>query len=103
MILRSVGILCAALTTMTVRVFASAPEAWNAHYAEVKAKCVAASGLLDAKALDFTGFDDEIGYDVVRIEGRHKSGDLSHMVCLFNRTTRKAVSSETTTPFPSKY
>ena len=39
----------AALTIITMRAAASAPEAWNKHYAEVKAKCVAASSLLDCE------------------------------------------------------
>jgi hypothetical protein len=100
--MRGVAILCAALTMLTVRAAASAPAAWNQHYAEVKKKCIAASGLLDAKALDFAGFPDNVGYDAVRIEGRYKSGAVGRMICLFNRATRKAVTVETTTPFPAK-
>ena len=88
---------------LTLRAAASAPSEWNRHYADVKEKCIAASGLLDAKALDFAGFADEVGYDVVRIEGRYKSGGTVHMTCLFNRATRKAVTVETTIPFPVKH
>jgi hypothetical protein len=39
----------------------------------------------------------------VRIEGRYKSGAASHMICLSNRATRKAITVETTIPFPAKY
>lgn len=102
MVLRTVALLGVGLTMVTMRVFAAAPADWNQHYPEVKAKCIAASDLLDAKALDFTGFGDEIGYDVERIEGRFKSGAVGHMVCLFNRTTRKTVTTRNNEPISVK-
>jgi hypothetical protein len=102
MILKSTAVLCAVLAAAIVRAVASSPAAWTSHYAEEKSKCIAASGLQDAKALDRTGFSDEIGYDAVRIEGR-ESGATVYMVCLFNRKTRKAVTAHTTSPFPSRY
>src|SRR5580700_11686000 len=45
---------------------ASTAGAWNQHHIQVRAACIAASDLVEAKALDYTAFDDSIGYDVER-------------------------------------
>lgn len=84
-------------------VSASSPDAWNAHYAEVKAKCLAASRLSKAKAVGYAGFSDDVGDDVVRIDGIGVgSTETIRMVCIFNRSTRKAVAAEMRS-FPTKY
>jgi|HubBroStandDraft_6_1064221.scaffolds.fasta_scaffold501839_1 hypothetical protein len=80
---------------------ASTAGAWNQHHIQVRAACIAASDLVEAKALDYTAFDDSIGYDVVSLEGKFKSGGAGREVCLFSRAAQKAIVSETTVPYPA--
>jgi len=78
---------------------ASSPDAWAEHETEVTAACLTASGLIDAKPhTKITTFSDEVGYDVLIVEGTTMGGEgkQGHQmaICLFNRATRTAVTSE---------
>jgi len=71
----------------------SAPEAWAAHYDEVAASCVKASGLRDARAAgDFVDFDDRVGYTALVVEGYypppHMKNRMGRILCLFDKRSR---------------
>lgn len=82
-----VGVFLMGLSINFVK--ASSPEEWTKHRQEVAASCIRASGLRNAKA---TGkiimFGDDVGYDALLIKGNDPKAQK--MLCLFNRSTRKA-------------
>jgi hypothetical protein len=88
----SAAVLSAAWPLATL---GSTPQAWDAYTQEVTAACVAASGLRGAHpAGDLVEFDDRIGITVLLIAGRypqpHMHDARAHVLCLFDRRTRKA-------------
>lgn len=74
---------------------AASPDAWAAHEAEVARSCAKASGLAKAKTIAPADFE---AYSVTRVKGEIASGRIkgAHvtMLCLFDKKTRKAATSE---------
>lgn len=78
---------------------ASSPDAWEQHYQEVKARCLKVSGLRNPQPVgDIITFPDKVGYDALLVRGRypqpHMNNQVGQSLCLFNRRTREAYTSE---------
>ncbi|MDK2351893.1 hypothetical protein P0F76_22435 [Pseudomonas paraeruginosa] len=78
---------------------ASTAEAWQAHDAAVRAACLKASGLRQARPVgQVLPFDDEVGYSALLLQGRypqpHMQGRQGRELCLYRRATGKASVSE---------
>lgn len=79
----------------STRAMASSPSAWSAHDQEVTQACTKASGLTKAVV---TGkpmiFDDSVGLTALLVSGRypqpHMKYQTGHVLCLYDRKTRKA-------------
>jgi hypothetical protein len=77
----------------------SSPEAVTAYEKEVAGACFRASGFKDARAhTKLIPFDDAVGVDALIVEGEypqeHMKGQHGEMLCLFNKASRTAVTSE---------
>ncbi|HEX6827687.1 MAG TPA: hypothetical protein VF104_01775 [Burkholderiales bacterium] len=71
---------------------ATPPDIWQAHYQEVKALCLQASGLLHAKpAGEVVSFPDQVGYDALLLSGQYPQtkGKRGEFLCLFDRRSRQ--------------
>lgn len=82
-----------------IAVKASSPDAWKQHYQEVTASCLKVSGLRNAKPVGkIIGFGDNVGYDALLVRGNypqpHMNNQVGQSLCLFNRRTRQAYTSE---------
>lgn len=82
-----------ALLTLATSSFASSPDAWAAHNAEVTATCIKASGLKDAKLVgDLLEYDDRVGFTAAMISGvypqPHMKKQRGRSLCLFDKRTR---------------
>jgi hypothetical protein len=78
---------------------ASTDDAWKEHRKQVIETCLKQSGFNKAKAVgDVISFSDNVGYDALLIEGRypqpHMKNKKGKMLCLFNRKTGVAETSE---------
>ena len=85
------AVLAILLCLASLPATAASPDAWAEHDAEVAKSCVEASGLVGAKTLPPVDFE---GHSVTRVAGRIASGAMKGtretMLCLFDKTTRKA-------------
>lgn len=90
--MRRAAIAAIILGTVCRPAFAASPDAWAAHDAEVAKSCAAASGLSGTKTLPPVEFE---GHSVTRVTGKIASGRMKGtretMLCLFDKATRKAV------------
>lgn len=93
------------LATATGAVFfigaaaSSSPQAWSEHEKEVVTACFAATGFAKPEVeSQVIALDDSIGHDALIVEGDytqpHMKGQDGKMLCLFNKTTRKATVAE---------
>ena len=78
---------------------ASSDDAWAEHEKKVAEACFAASGFKDAKAhTKLMIFDDSVGMDALVVEGEypqeHMKGEKGMMLCLYNKATDTAVTTE---------
>lgn len=75
--------LCAAIALPAQ---ASAPAAWDAHYREVATRCLAASGLRDARAEGRPMlFSDDVGTALLMRGKARSSGKTELRLCMFRR------------------
>ncbi|NNP70032.1 hypothetical protein [Acinetobacter sp. Ac_5812] len=89
----------ASSTVMSSVTFASSEQAWNKHDQEIKAACIKASQLKNAKTVsNVMLFDDRVGYSAVLIEGKysqaHMKNKTAQELCLWNKTSKKAYLAE---------
>ncbi|BEO88459.1 MULTISPECIES: hypothetical protein [Serratia] len=85
----SLPLLCGAFLIST-QALASSPDAWTKHDADVKAACINASGLKNAKTLgDIVLFEDNVG-SALLLEGTYSSkmnkAQRERKLCLYERT-----------------
>ncbi|ARV63004.1 hypothetical protein BZZ01_13135 [Nostocales cyanobacterium HT-58-2] len=78
---------------------ASSPDAWAKHEKEVISSCLKTSGLRNAQPVGkIVNFADDVGYDALLVRGNYPQAQMNNQVgqslCLFNRKTRKAYTSE---------
>jgi hypothetical protein len=78
---------------------ASSPDASAQHQQEVISSCLKVSGLRNAQAAgSIVGFPDDVSYDTLLVRGNypqpHMNNRAGEFLCLFNRKTRKAYTSE---------
>ena len=79
--------------------FGSSEQAWNKHDQEIKAACIKASQLKNAKTVsNVMLFDDRVGYSALLIQGKypqaHMKNKTGQELCLWNKTTKKAYLTE---------
>ena len=89
----------ASTSVMSSITFASSEQAWNKHDQEIKAACIKASQLKNAKTVsNVMLFDDRVGYSALLIQGQypqvHMKNKTGQELCLWNKTTKKAYLSE---------
>lgn len=89
-------VVSSAVTSVT---FASSEQAWNKHDQEIKAACVKASQLKNAKPVsNVMLFDDRVGYSAILIQGKypqaHMKNKTGQELCLWNKTSKKAYLTE---------
>jgi hypothetical protein len=78
---------------------ASSPDAWEQHYQEVTARCLEVSGLRNPQPVgDVITFPDDVGYDALLVRGHypqpHMKNQVGQSLCLFNKRTREAYTTE---------
>ena len=86
---------------------ASSDAAWQAQDKQQREACLALSHLQNKKVLGAPVlFDDSVGYTALMIGGRypqkHMQGKQGRELCLFQRSTGKAVISEADSLMPMK-
>jgi len=91
----SIVIIPFLLLASTPAVLASSHQAWRDHFREAEQKCLKASEFVKPEPVGrFLLFDDSVGYDVLRIQGKypqpHMKNATGQGICLFNKKTRKA-------------
>lgn len=79
--------------------YGSSEQAWNKHDQEIKAACIKASQLKNAKTVNNVMlFDDRVGYSALLIQGKypqvHMKNKTGHELCLWNKTSKKAYVTE---------
>lgn len=79
--------------------FGSSEQAWNKHDQEIKAACIKASQLKNAKTVsNVMLFDDRVGYTALLIQGKypqaHMKNKTGQELCLWNKTSKKAYVTE---------
>lgn len=87
---------CAAFTTLAQ---ASSDQAWNEHYKQMNAHCIAASTLKNVKILGKPAeFDDRVGYSALLLEGRYPQKHMNNRkgteLCLYERQRKTAFVTE---------
>lgn len=94
---RALVTICGAVVSLATAAMtlASSPAAWSTHQSEVVAKCVAASGLKDAKLIgSLVEYDDSVGYTVALIGGTYPQAHMKNQpgrsLCLFDKRKRTA-------------
>lgn len=75
---------------ISTQALASSPDAWAQHDADVKAACIKASGLKNAKPLgDIVLFEDNVG-SALLLEGtvpsKNNKAQRERKLCLYERT-----------------
>ncbi|MCW2269776.1 hypothetical protein D3C77_92490 [compost metagenome] len=93
---------CALLSTAAQ---ASSDQAWSDHNTQMSQRCIAASGLKDAKAVGKPAeFDDRVGYSALLLEGRYPQKHMNNRkgseLCLFNKQDKTAFVTEWTPGTP---
>lgn len=77
---------------------ASSPDAWAAGNAAARRACLAVAGLNKASASEPILFSDEVGQTGFVVEGiypqRHMKGARGTLLCLYDRRTKRAETSE---------
>jgi hypothetical protein len=99
-----IGVSTAMRTLPTITAKASSPDAIKQHQQEVLNRCLQMSGLRNPKPIgSIITFGDDVGYDALMVRGTYSQLHLNHQVgqslCLFNRRTRQAYSSEASQPY----
>jgi hypothetical protein len=89
------------LTPTTVK--ASSSDAIEQHQQEVMTQCLQVSGLRNPQPVgSIVMFGDEVGYDALMVRGTypqsHMNNQMGQSLCLFNRQTRQAYSSDASQP-----
>jgi hypothetical protein len=89
------------LPNITAR--ASSSDAIRQHQKEVTNRCLQVSGLEKPQPVgSIVTFGDDIGYDVLMVRGHypqpHMNNQIGKSLCLFNRATRQAQSSDASQP-----
>lgn len=94
---REFVIACGTIVSLatSATTLASSPAAWSTHQSEVVAKCIAASGLKDAKLIgSLIEYDDSVGYTVALIGGTYPQAHMKNQpgrsLCLFDKRNRTA-------------
>jgi hypothetical protein len=82
---------------------ASSPDAIRQHQKEVIERCLQVSGLQKPQPVgSIVTFGDDVGYDVLMVRGHypqpHMNNQIGKSLCLFNRATRQAQSSDASQP-----
>lgn len=82
--------------------YASSDEAWKKHDQDIKAACIKASQLKNAKpASNVMLFDDRVGYSALLIQGKYAQTYMKNQtgqeLCIWNKATKKAYLSEVNT------
>lgn len=93
------ALMIGGLLVTAIAVKASSPDAWKQHYQEVNASCLKVSNFRNAKPVgEIVSFSDDVGYDALLIQGNypqpHMNNQVGKALCLFNRKTRRAYTSE---------
>lgn len=96
---RLLSILVGSLLFAGCTALASSPDAWKQHRQEVIKSCLKVSGLRNPQPVgDIITFSDEVGYDALLVRGRypqpHMNNQVGQSLCLFNRKTRQAYTTE---------
>jgi hypothetical protein len=91
--------LAAISVALVLPAIASSDDAWAEHEKKVTEACFTASGFKDAKAhTKLMVFDDSVGMDALVVEGEypqeHMKGEKGMMLCLYNKATETAVTTE---------
>jgi hypothetical protein len=86
-------------SAVTSIAFGSSEQAWSKHDQDVKAACIKASQLKDAKTVsNVMLFDDRVGYSAILIQGKypqaHMKNKIGQELCLWNKTSKKAYLTE---------
>ena len=100
---RSSGVLFAA--GLALPALASTSQAWSDAAQAVRAACIQASGLQQARlASDQAIFDDAVGQTAVLVRGKasqaHMKGAAQQMLCLYDRRSQQATTVEWTPAAP---
>lgn len=88
-----------ASSVITSITYGSSEQAWNKHDQEIKAACIKASQLKNAKTVsNVMLFDDRVGYSALLIQGKypqsHMKNKTGQELCLWNKTSKKAYLTE---------
>jgi predicted chitinase len=91
--------LAAIPVLLSTSIQAATPEAWAAHDKTLLAKCLQASQLKNPHAAGSPAlFDDSIGYSALLLKGTYPQKFMNNRsgteLCLYQRTTQKAVITE---------
>jgi hypothetical protein len=96
--------MSAALKTLLIdtEARASSPDAIKQHQQEVMNRCLQVSGLRNPQPGSIVTFGDDVGYDALMVRGNypqpHMNNQMGQSLCLFNRRTRQAYSSDAGQP-----
>jgi hypothetical protein len=99
-----VGVLLAARTLLTAPpTEASSPDVIEQHQQEVMNHCLEISNLRNPQPMgSIITFGDDVGYDALMVRGHypqpHMSNQVGRSLCLFNRRTRHAYTSDASQP-----
>lgn len=86
------SLIAACLLASATAARAAPPDVWQAHYQEVRVRCLQASGLLNAKPVgEVVSFPDQVGYDALLVRGQYPQtkGKRGEFLCLFDRRSRQ--------------
>lgn len=91
-------LLLATTSLLAPPVTASTPAAWRQLQRQAERSCISASGFARPRVSSMVVFDDATGVVALLVSGtyaqRHMKGAAGTNLCLYNRTTRKAVVEE---------
>jgi hypothetical protein len=95
----AIGVSTAMKTLLTNTAKASSPDAIEQHQREVLNQCLQISGLRNPQPVgSIIIFGDDVGYDALMVRGNypqpHINNRMGQSLCLFNRRTRQAYSSD---------
>ncbi|UMZ10995.1 hypothetical protein I9018_26490 [Pseudomonas sp. MPFS] len=94
---KTLALLCLGAICGTAH--ASSDQAWAELEQAMQRACIQASGLKNPKLLGNSAqFDDQVGYSALLLQGqypqKHMQGRSGIELCLYHRSSRKAVVSE---------
>jgi len=105
--MKPISLILLSLIYTSYTAHASSAEAWKKHDQNLKAACIKASQLKNAKVVsEIMSFDDRVGYSAVVLEGHypqaHMKNQLGRELCLWQRSKQKASITEADTLLNTK-